>query len=567
MDRLGLAWLCSVVVVVAGCSGKHKDRDLVDASDSVENPDGTEDLDAGEEDDGAAWGDDEDASTGGDLDAEADGATPVGDAGSEGSAASDGASEASIESDASNGTGGGADSGASDDAGATDAASTTDAASITDAASTTGGPDAATGDGGGSAVDSGTRIDASLADAGPDGGARCDTAGLTLPSGFCASIFAEGLIAPRHIAVTPAGDVYVANSPKTGTSPSFVALRDENGDGRADTRASVGDKPGNGIAWADGQLYFAAHDSILRYALPSGTLAPSAEPVVLVRDLPATPDHPFKTVVVDGVHLYVNIGSATNSCQVQNRVLESPGIDPCPDLELRSGIWKFYSDVADQTQAGALRFATGTRNANALALHPQAGLIAAQNSRDQLHENWPQLFTLEDDARLPAEGIFQINLNDDYGWPYCYYDAEAGKYFLAPEYGGDGAIEGRCASIRQPLTTLPAHWAPLGMAFYDHTQFPARYRGGAFIANHGSRFAPNAPEPLPGYNVVFVPFSADGSTAGAYERFAEGFAGSGRPLPESALHRPVGVAVGPDGSLYVSDDHGGVVWKIVYRGP
>jgi glucose/arabinose dehydrogenase len=561
MERLGLPWLCSLVVAVAGCSASHKDRDLLDASDPVEDPEGP--LHPGD-DDGPDPGDDDGPAGNGGEDAAAD----EGDAGMGGPEEGDGASDAgSVEgdaalepvADASTDPGSDVDTDASGDA------------STADAAGSTGGADAAaTGDGGDSAPDAGA-LDAGTFDAGPepgaDGAASCDSAGLTLPAGFCASIFAEGLIAPRHIAVTPAGDVYVANGPKTGTSPSFVALRDQDGDGLAETRASVGDKSGNGIAWAEGYLYFAANDSVLRYALPSGTLEPSEEPVVLVRDLPATPDHPAKTVVVDGVHLYVNIGSATNSCQVENRVLESPGVDPCPDLEQRAGVWKFHSDGADQTLAGARRFATGTRNANALALHPQAGLITAQNSRDQLHENWPQLFTPEDDARLPAEGIFQLDIGADYGWPYCYYDAEAGKYFLAPEYGGDGAIEGRCASIRQPLSTLPAHWAPLGMAFYEGTQFPERYRGGAFIANHGSRFAPNAPEPLPGYNVVFVPFSADGRTAGAYERFAEGFAGPGRPLPESALHRPVGVAVGPDGSLYVSDDQGGVVWKIVYRGP
>jgi glucose/arabinose dehydrogenase len=554
MDRLGVAWVFSLAMVVAACSGKAKHRDLADASDLVEGRDAAADDAWSEEDDEEDGVPDEDLDAGADSDTTDP--TPDDDAGP-GEAANDGGTSDPADRDATSDAGQNdatlaADAEASTGGGSDDAGASVDAGAISDA--------------GGSPAEAGAQ-DAALADASDGGGMGCDTAGLTLPSGFCASVFADGLIAPRHITVTPAGDVYVASGPKTGTSHSFVALRDINGDGRADARASVGDKSGNGITWAAGYLYFAANDSVLRFTLPSGTLTPSEDPVVLVRDLPTGSDHPAKTVVVNGHLLYINIGSASNSCQVKNRALESPGIDPCPDLERRGGIWKFHTDIPDQTQDGALRFATGTRNANALAYHPRAGLIAAQNSRDQLYENWPQLFTAEDDARLPAEGIFQIDLNDDYGWPYCYYDAEAGKYFLAPEYGGDGELEGRCTELRQPLSTLPAHWAPLGMVFYTHTQFPERYRGGAFIANHGSRFAPNAPEPLPGYNVVFVPFSADGLTAGSYERFAEGFAGPGRPLPDNARHRPVGVAVGPDGSLFVSDDQGGVVWKIVYRGP
>ena len=124
----------------------------------------------------------------------------------------------------------------------------------------------------------------------------------------------------------------------------------------------------------------------------------------------------------------------------------------------------------------------------------------------------------------------------------------------------------RCATLRRPIATLPAHWAPLGMTFYHADQFPARYQHGAFIANHGSRFAPGASEPLPGYNVVFIPFAEDGNPSGDFERFAEGFAGSARPLPDNAEHRPVDVKVHPDGSLLVSDDKGGVIFRIWHEG-
>jgi glucose/arabinose dehydrogenase len=152
---------------------------------------------------------------------------------------------------------------------------------------------------------------------------------------------------------------------------------------------------------------------------------------------------------------------------------------------------------------------------------------------------------------------------DDRGWPYCYYDPRRDDMMLAPEYGGDGVLTGRCAAIPNPQAALPAHWAPLAAVFYDSRAFPGRYRGGMFVANHGSRFDPNAVTGIPGYNVVFVPFS--GGTPGAMEVFATGFTGGGLPLPDAAAHRPVGVAVMPDGALLISDDKGGRIWKVEYR--
>jgi glucose/arabinose dehydrogenase len=241
-------------------------------------------------------------------------------------------------------------------------------------------------------------------------------------------------------------------------------------------------------------------------------------------------------------------------------------VDPCPELDVRAGVWEFDATKVDQTQADGSRVATGARNFNALALQPGTEqLYAVQNGRDQLHENWPDLFTAEQDQKLPAEVLFAVNEGDDYGWPYCYYDAEQAKNVLAPEYGGDGEKVGRCAAVDAPVAAYGAHWAPLGAAFYEGDHFPEHYRGGLFIANHGSRFAPNATGDLPGYNVIFQPF-AGGAVGAAFEDFATDFAGEERPLPDEALHRPVGVAVSPDGALYISDDKGGRVWRVIYLG-
>lgn len=569
MELRSIARYSSLCVLIAtGCSGSDKEE-REDASDPVLTDSGTA-LDADDAFDAGEPNDEEDAQTA--------------DAGESSEATVDDAGLADAEADASDlDAAPGEDAAPSEDATAVDDAgagagedgggdpasdaSTTDDGSVGpgfDASPDDAGEDdASTGDAGTGGNDA-ARDDASDADASVCPG---DNAGLSLPAGFCATRFAEGLVAPRHLVVTPAGDVFVASMPKSGASPSFVGLRDADRDGVAEQREPYGATPGNGVDWEDGYLYFGGNEKIVRYQLPNGALRPTDSGEVIVRDLPATPDHPAKTVLVHDGRLYVNIGSATNSCQEENRALESPGIDPCPDLELRSGVWVFDADTFEQTQAEGARFATGTRNANALAFDDDGRLFTAQNSRDQLYENWPAIFTPEDDLRLPAEGVFHLSDGDDYGWPYCYYDAQARQYFLAPEYGGDGETVGRCAGIEQPVTTLPAHWAPLGMVFYQGTQFPSHYRGGAFIANHGSRFSPDASEPLPGYNVVFVPFAAGGRAAGPFERFAEGFAGPGRPLPDNAQHRPVGVAVAPDGSLFVSDDHGGTVYRIVYRGP
>src|ERR1044071_3419212 len=137
---------------------------------------------------------------------------------------------------------------------------------------------------------------------------------------------------------------------------------------------------------------------------------------------------------------------------------------------------------------------------------------------------------------LPSEEMFRVDRGADYGWPYCFHRPGRGMV-LNPEYGGDGETVGRAPSVRGPQTVFPAHWAPLSMLFYTGAQFPARYRRGAFVAFHGSRFDPAAQPDGPGYNVVFVPFT-DGAPAADFEVFADGFAGPGLPLPDAALHRP-----------------------------
>jgi len=393
-----------------------------------------------------------------------------------------------------------------------------------------------------------------------------DDAGLTLPPGFCATVFADGLGAARHIAVATNGDVFVAlrASRRGGTAVGVVALRDSDGDGKADTQRRFGELGGTGIALHDGYLYFAPDDRVLRYPLAAGSLEPSGPPETVVSGLPSRGSHSAKSIEISANgDLYVNIGAPSNSCQVEDRQRGSPGQDPCPQLERRGGVWQFDASASEQTQADGRRFATGLRNMVALELHPESGVLyGVQHGRDQLGQNWPELYDQQDNAEKPAEEFVRINEGDDFGWPYCFYDPELNEKVLAPEYGGDRETVGRCADVEDPIVAYPAHWGPNGLLFYTGGQFPERYAGGAFIAFHGSWN--RAPLPQGGYNVVFQPFE-NGEPAGDWEVFADGFAG-GTKGPRDAEHRPSGLAQAPDGSIYVTDDRGGRVYRISYVG-
>jgi glucose/arabinose dehydrogenase len=410
---------------------------------------------------------------------------------------------------------------------------------------------------------------------------QCDATngGITLPDGFCASIVADLVIGgeparARHMAVTPRGDVFVAINSPDNEHPAFgiIGLRDADGDGTADEQTQFSPNlGGSGMAWGDGMLYFGANDRVLRFPLASGQLTPSGQPQTVVSGLVSTGDHISKTVVLaDQQTLFVNIGSASNSCQVLNREELSPGVFPCPELSTRAGVWVFDPAGTNQTLASGRRYATGLRNMVALAVNPQNDeLYGVQHGRDMLFENWPAFFTQNEDAVLPAEELVRIADGSDNGWPYCYFDdITEHEKVLAPEYGGNGQLVTNgttieCASYNQPLATFGAHWAPNGMHFYSGNHFPARYRGGLFVAFHGG--FDRAPLPNEGYKVMFVPMGTNGLPSGPAEVFADGFAGSAGPLPANAVHRPVGVTEGPDGSLYVSDDRGGRIWRIVHK--
>ena len=391
-----------------------------------------------------------------------------------------------------------------------------------------------------------------------------DDQSITLPPGFCAQIFADHVGGSRHIAVAPNGDVFVRLvGSRSDTYRGIVALRDVNHDGVADTSTTFGEVGGTGIALYHGFLYSDDRTRIGRWPLAAGSLLPSGPEQVVVAGLP-TQGHEARNFAIDSSGaLFVNVGSLTNACQVQDRQTESPGHDPCAELATRAGIWKFDANGSDQTPATGVHYATGLRNAMGLAVDPRTGgLYATQHGRDQLFQTWPKLFDARYGADNPAEEMVRVTEHADFGWPYCYFSMTAKHLVLAPEYGGNGTATGRCATKTEPIAWFPGHWAPMSLLFYSGTAFPAKYRGGAFIAFHGSWN--RAPEPQAGYRVVFVPMR-DGKPSGPYETFADGFAG-GELSPGAAAHRPVGLALGPDGALYVTDDRRGRIWKIRWVG-
>ncbi len=404
-----------------------------------------------------------------------------------------------------------------------------------------------------------------------------DDSGLKLPAGFCATVFADGIGHARQIVVAPSGVVYVNTwsgdyygSDKPHEGGFLVALQDKAGAGKADVNVRFGETVqsggtgGTGIGMYKGAIYAEINDRIVRYSLAPESIVPKDASVTVVSGLPLSGDHPMHPFFIDAEGgLYVDVASATNSCQLKNRTLKSPGADPCTELETRGGLWRYDANKSNQSFSKAERYATGIRNGEGFALDANGRFFVTMHGRDQLHANWPDLYKPEEEATLPAEELLLLKQGGDYGWPECYYDGFAQKLVLSPEYGGDGGkTVGACANKIPPVAAFPAHWAPNAMVRYDQKEFPERYRNGVFIAFHGSW--DRAPYPQGGYNVVFQPMAGDHAPGGC-EIFADGFAGSGEVAGQSRSS-PTGLAVGPDGSLYVSDDVRGRIYRIVYRG-
>ncbi len=341
---------------------------------------------------------------------------------------------------------------------------------------------------------------------------------LSLPAGFEANVFASGLSNPRFIAFGPDGVLYVADR----GNGRIVALPDADGDGAADGEVVLAgdlDQP-HSVVYYEGSWYVGVPSGVVRLRDTDGDGA-ADERETIVGDLPTSGSHRTRTVefLPDG-RMVVSVGSTCNVCEEE---------DP-----RRAAVV-----VYDGPEGGGERiFASGLRNAVGLAIHPETGeLWATNNGRDLMGDD------------VPPETVYIVEEGVDYGWPRCH----SGDV-IDPEYGGPDA----CQDVGQPAVQMQAHSAPLGLAFYTGREFPSDYWGDLFIAFHGSwnRTVPT------GYSVVRQPMRGS-EPQGPVEEFAGGWLDL---EANSASGRPAGLAVGPDGALYVSDDKGGFIYRISYHG-
>jgi len=398
---------------------------------------------------------------------------------------------------------------------------------------------------------------------------------IYLPQGFEAKVFVDSITETvRHMAVNKNGDLY-AKFKRPSEAGVMAAIRDINNDGVADSLVKFGEyhipQRGNYSTAAriyKGYLYFSSQLTVYRIKLDDEKLVPTGSVEIIVHDDHAhgSHEHVAKPIAFDEEgHIFVPFGAPNNACQNPKRTPLAPGQDPCPSLEDHGGIWRFDAEKIGQTQKDGEFYATGLRSIVALDWNTSdQNLYAVVHGRDDLHRLWPNHFSQWESALLPSEEFVKIEKGDHFGWPYCFYDQIQGKKVLAPEYGGDGTIIGRCADYKDPVVGFPGHWAPNDLVFYTGDAFPNHYKNGAFIAFHGS--TNRAPYPQSSYFIGFVPFE-NGKPSGPYEVFADGFA-EVDPIVNTrdARFRPMGIAFAPDGSMYIGETEKGRIWKVQFKG-
>lgn len=393
--------------------------------------------------------------------------------------------------------------------------------------------------------------------------------GITLPPGFKATVFADDVGYVRHIAIAEDGTLYGIFY-QAEDAGALVALSDSDGDGVADKTTYFGDTTGTGMGIEggvdDGYLYFSSNTEIFRVAL-SGDGPANNTPESVIAGFPEQGGHAAKGFALDGAgHVYVNVGGPSNICGREPDAITTPEAEPCPQREWQASIWRFSSTNTGQDfKADGHRYMSGVRNAMGIAWnHEVDELYFTTHGRDMLHQKFGQYYSQEDGVELPSEEFHKASEGGDLGWPYTYWDHRRGARMVGPEYGGDGKTVVAPGKYQDPIVGFPGHWAPNGLAFYTGDAFPARYQGGAFIAFHGSWN--RAPEQQDGYRVVFVPFK-DGAPSGDWTTFADGFKGAEvLANPDEAKYRPTGLAVGPDGALYIGADWGRRIWRVTYEG-
>ncbi len=381
---------------------------------------------------------------------------------------------------------------------------------------------------------------------------------IKLPIGFKAEIIGSDLGATRHITVAKNGDVYAKLS-KLKDGKGILLIQDNDKDGKYETIQSFGNYPGTGIDIKQNYLYASSNTGVFRYKMnEKSEIIDRENPEKIVDGLIDKGRDNAKPFVLDKQsNIYVTIGSWNDPCREKG---SGKGIMPCSILDSAGGIWKFRADVLNQRFENGIKYATGLKNAVGTAWNDHTNsLFATVHGRGQFHDFYPQFYTPQQSAELPAETLYELHQGDDAGWPYIYYDQIQKKKILAPEYGGDGKKTAGEKAI-DPIVAFPAHLGPNDLLFYTGNMFPAKYKNGAFIAFHGQ-----SPELKKGYLVAFVPF-VNNKPSGKWEIFADNFAGIDLAKPTGPVeHRPCGLAQGPNGELFVSDDLNGTIYKISYK--
>jgi len=349
---------------------------------------------------------------------------------------------------------------------------------------------------------------------------RFDLARLKAPPGFHLSVFAEEVDGARMMAFSPGGVLLVSESGEG----KVVALPDPKHAGKAERTVNVlsGLNEPHGLAFYEGKLYVAENDKVRRYDWDEANLrASNPKPLA---DLPGSGGHSTRSLAFHGSKIYVASGSSCNVC-----------IEKDPR---RAAVVEFNPDGSGQKV-----FAKGLRNVVGVAVNPKTDTVwATVNGRDMLGDD------------LPPEVIVDLGKDGgDFGWPYCYGDRVPDSKFTKP---GDN----RCKSVIGPKVQIQAHSAPLGLAFYDGSEFPAEYRNNIFVAFHGSwnRSVPT------GYKVVRVKLDDKGQAQGGAEDFITGWLAPGETKKGRWMGRPVGIVFGSDGAMYVSDDAAGVIYRVTY---
>jgi glucose/arabinose dehydrogenase len=381
---------------------------------------------------------------------------------------------------------------------------------------------------------------------------------IKLPQGFNARVVADSLGSLRHLAITKNGNIYVKlGALKDGKGIYY--LEDTDGDGYFDKKTGFGNFPGTGIRISGNSLYVSSNSEVYKYQLNErGEVTDTSHPELIVKGLVDRGRDNAKAIVLDdNNNLYVAVGSYDETCTDASGL----GIPNCPLLDSVGGIWQFSTNKANQRYADAVHYAKGLKNVVGFDWNETThSLFAMQHGRGSLNAKFPKLYTVEQDMALPGETMYELHKGDDAGWPYVYYDPFQHKKMLAPEYGGDGkkSVDNKYIN---PIVEFPAHLGPNDMMFYRGNMLPEKYKNGAFIVFHSQS------KPLKkGYLVAFVPFK-DGKPAGNWESFAENFTGVDLGNPNGSFHhRPIGIAEGPDGAVYIADDLKGTIFKITYTG-